>query len=336
MDVVSGSRTYNRLKFQISQSILFIIDIYDNFDDFLLTLDYFDDISIFDNEEMNGSVSYYQLKTNENVTIAHIIKEKWIDKLHEHLSSQKNVNVSKISLVLSSDLKYKKKKIVEYGEKKFSDFPDEVKSKIIDCFREKNNCNQSEIDLSKFSVIKTVLTKYTHKDLAKQKLTDFLEKINPEISIRIVDLTFDSLFRRMGDKQSFELPKDASNDLIRDKKSISKKEFSKIIDYANLITMHDFKKIAEATKDIASEEEIGLAYAKMLSDIKKRDEDFFSLFNKSVEILDKFDMKKGLSFADNLKEYVLAIKNENPTNFHVKLNDFYCEVIGASLLLKKP
>lgn len=335
MDLVSGSRAFNRLSFQITQSMLFIIDIYDNLEDFILTLDYFDDITIFDNEEMDGCVSYYQLKTNEEVTITHIINQEWISKLYEHLKSHNNVNVSKISLISSSDIKDKQKKIVEFGEKKFCDFPQDVKKKIIKSIAIKYECNESEIDLSKFSIIKTVLTKDTHFQLAEQKLTTFLEKINPDISLRTAKLTFNSLLSCMQLKQAFELPIDASYDDIRSKKSISKKEFNEILNYSSQITIQEFEVIVKAIGSIASKGEIAIAYSNILSDIRKKDLIFFELFNSSVDILKMFNYNDKVSFGDNLREYLSIIKSKNPRNIHVISNDFYSEVIGASLLLRK-
>ena len=123
-------------------------------------------------EEMNGSVSYYQLKTNEEVFITHIINEGWISKLYEHLTTYNDANISKISLILLSYIKDKNKKIVVSGEKKFCDFLQNIKEKIIKSIATYYKCNESEIDLSKFFIIKTVLTKDTHFQLAEQKLTN--------------------------------------------------------------------------------------------------------------------------------------------------------------------
>ncbi|CAT04773.1 Uncharacterised protein [Mesomycoplasma conjunctivae] len=227
MDKTSGSITYNRLRFQIAQSMLFIIDFYDNLEDFILTLDYFDDITFFDNEEMDGSVSYFQLKTNEQVTITYIIKKGWISKLYKHLKSDNKDNVSKISLIVSSNIKDKQKKIVEYGEKKFGDLPQNVKEEIIKSIATNYKCNESEVDLSKFSIIKTVLTKDTYFQLAENKLTTFLEKINPDITLRTSKLIFNSLWAWMDSKQAFEFPPGSvvSYDEVRSKKKYFKKRF---------------------------------------------------------------------------------------------------------------
>lgn len=109
-DVVSGSMAYNRFSMQISQSMLFIVDIFENVDDFLLTLDYFDDITIFENEDMQGRVRYFQMKTDESVTINAIIKKEWIHKLYEHIKND-DLSESQISLITTSVVKDNKKKL---------------------------------------------------------------------------------------------------------------------------------------------------------------------------------------------------------------------------------
>lgn len=110
-DVVSGSMAYNRLSMQISQSMLFIVDIFDDFDDFLLTLDYFDDITVFENGNMDGNVSYYQLKTDEKVTITSIINKKWLHKLYNHIVEVVDGSEPKIYLIAAETVTHNRKKL---------------------------------------------------------------------------------------------------------------------------------------------------------------------------------------------------------------------------------
>lgn len=63
-DTKSGSIAYNRLDMQISQVLHLAIEVYDNLD-FLLVLDHYDDITLFDDASSTDTVSYYQMKTND-------------------------------------------------------------------------------------------------------------------------------------------------------------------------------------------------------------------------------------------------------------------------------
>ena len=64
VDTGSGSMAYNRFEMQISQTLHMAIEFYDSLD-YLLVMDYYDDITLFDDEKNPEIVSYYQMKTNE-------------------------------------------------------------------------------------------------------------------------------------------------------------------------------------------------------------------------------------------------------------------------------
>lgn len=334
-DVVSGSMAYNRFSMQISQSMLFIVDIFENVDDFLLTLDYFDDITIFENEDMQGRVRYFQMKTDESVTINAIIKKEWIHKLYEHIKND-DLSESQISLITTSVVKDNKKKIVESGEKKFNEFSEEIREKFVKVLSEYYDCDASEIDLSNFSIMKTVLTKDAHYIIAEKKVIELLKKINPDISLGTADLTFKSLSTIMNQKQSAEVPKDAGKEDIKKKKSISKKEIKEILDYGNKLTIQEFGVIAKATENVVEDfGKLAIAYANIMGDIRNKAGIFFELIDSAIELKKIFVYDYTLNFSENANNFILLIKNNNLKNIHVISDDFYVEVIAVSLLLRK-
>lgn len=55
------------------------IELYPNLN-YLLVLDYYDDITLFDDDVLPETVSYYQMKTSEDsISIDTAISEDWID-----------------------------------------------------------------------------------------------------------------------------------------------------------------------------------------------------------------------------------------------------------------
>lgn len=335
-DVVSGSIAYNRLSMQISQSMLFIVEIFDEFDDFLLTLDYFDDITIFESENMEGHVSYFQLKTDEKVTVANIIDKEWIHKLYNHIKVSNDSTKTEISLITAENVTYKRKKIVESGKKNFNEFSEEIREKFVKVLSEYYDCDASEIDLSNFSIMKTVLTKDAHYIIAENKVIELLKKINPDISLGTADLTFKSLSTIMNQKQSAEVPKDAGKEVIKKKKSISKKEIQEILDYGNKLTIPDFNIIESVAKNMELDlGKIATAYAKILADIKNKNVLFFELINDSIEFLKEYTYDSNLTFYENVNNFIKFIKKNNLRNFYVTVDNFYVEVIAISLLLKE-
>ena len=76
---------YNRLEMQISQTLHMAIELFDTLD-YLLILDYYDDITLFDDDNNADTVSYYQMKTNdESISINTAISESWLEKLYAQL-----------------------------------------------------------------------------------------------------------------------------------------------------------------------------------------------------------------------------------------------------------
>lgn len=58
IDSCSGSIAYNRLDMQVSQALHMAIELFDSLD-YLLVLDYYDDITLFEDEKRQDVVSYY-------------------------------------------------------------------------------------------------------------------------------------------------------------------------------------------------------------------------------------------------------------------------------------
>lgn len=77
-DTKGGSIGYNRLDMQVSQALHMAIELYPNLN-YLLIMDHYDDITLFDDEAMPKVVSYYQMKTSEEtISIDTAISEKWL------------------------------------------------------------------------------------------------------------------------------------------------------------------------------------------------------------------------------------------------------------------
>ena len=87
LDKKSGSLAYNRFEMQISQTIHMAIELYSNLN-YLLVLDHYDDITLFDDDVTPETVSYYQMKTSEDsISINTAISEEWVAKLYEQLNN---------------------------------------------------------------------------------------------------------------------------------------------------------------------------------------------------------------------------------------------------------
>lgn len=103
-DTSSGSLAYNRLEMQVSQAIHMAVEMHKELD-YLLVLDHYDDISIFDKEDSPTVVSYYQLKSKEDlITIDSVVRKEWLPKLYLHLKNE-TWHVKELGLVTPCVLK---------------------------------------------------------------------------------------------------------------------------------------------------------------------------------------------------------------------------------------
>lgn len=120
VDTGSGSMSYNRLEMQVSQTLHMAIEFFDNLD-YLLVLDYYDDITLFENESNPEIVSYYQMKTNEeSISISTAIREDWLTKLYAQLERPEWI-VKELGLITNCPLKVSVSMKGENGKKQERD-----------------------------------------------------------------------------------------------------------------------------------------------------------------------------------------------------------------------
>ena len=104
VDTKAGSLAYNRFEMQVSQTLHMAIELYSDLN-YLLVLDHYDDITLFDDDVAPETVSYYQMKTSEDsISIDTAISEEWVAKLYEQLSDPEWV-VKELGLITNCPLK---------------------------------------------------------------------------------------------------------------------------------------------------------------------------------------------------------------------------------------
>lgn len=105
IDSTSGSRAYNRLDMQASQSLHMVLELYDKFN-FEIIEDYYDDITILNLDEDPLVVSYYQMKTSDHViTIDSAIKKDWLVKMQRQMERPEGWIVKELGLITNTPLK---------------------------------------------------------------------------------------------------------------------------------------------------------------------------------------------------------------------------------------
>ena len=250
-DTKSGSLAYNRLEMQVSQAIHMAVEMHQELD-YLLVLDHYDDISIFDKEDSPAVVSYYQLKSKEDlIIIDSVVRKKWLPKLYLHLKNE-TWNVKELGLVTPCVLKVNasqkdgiKEQTLSREKTPFDEIDSVMQRKIREDIGEALSIPADNVDLSKFVHMRTTLTIAEHRNMAEQNLNAFLYKAYPHISLDTAKTIFNTLVELLSQKQRYEgLSEDSDYETVRKNKGVSKNDITRIINSAMMVSIPTFDEVA--------------------------------------------------------------------------------------------
>lgn len=193
---IAGSRTKNRLTIQISYAIQLIIDFYST--DFLVMMDYIEDISIITDPNNPAAIHLYQVKTKSSdrqYKMTTVINEKWFQKLYGN-AKKYGEYVSSASLVCNTDVVSSSGAEVFPNEKtSLNDTTiQENINKLRKAIAADQGVDERDIDLSKFFFVRTALSTKGHKEESEHKFQDFLFKQDPNLQVATAKSIFTFLY----------------------------------------------------------------------------------------------------------------------------------------------
>lgn len=335
-DTNSGSLAYNRLEMQVSQAIHMAVEMYQELD-YLLVLDHYDDISIFDKEDSPAVVSYYQLKSKEDlITIDSVVRKEWLPKLYLHLKNE-TWQVKELGLVTPCVLKVTaskkegiKEQILSRPKTPFVDIGIAMQRKIKEDIGEALSISAESVDLTKFVHMRTILTIAEHRNIAEQKLNEFLYNAYPHITINTAKAIFNTLVELLSQKQRYEgLNKDADYKTVRKNKGVSKNDITRIINSAMIVSIPKFDEIVQWSGYHDSEaHELSLAYLQVIIDNQRNNGTLRTLFQK----IDFFVLKNPLQDGEYMLNYVkraLSVIGDVPPIY----SELYILVVVTSAMI---
>jgi hypothetical protein len=212
----SGSRSSNRFDYQKDWAILKLLELHKSGQDFLLVMDYYDDIVIFDSETEPKNMDFFQIKTSDtNWTQKRLLSRKKgkkgplpsiIGKMYGCKLQFPNHTLS-LNFVsnayLSIDLKDKKTKSTSKKDIPFTDICDKKLTEIINQLKEEHSLSDEPafMEITFFKVSDLILNE--RETFVKGKLSDFLEELNPNGTFKI-SLVYNSLFDEVKRKNNYE------------------------------------------------------------------------------------------------------------------------------------
>lgn len=343
VDKKSGSLAYNRLDMQVSQSLHMAIEFYPNMN-YLLVLDHYDDITVFDDDLSPTTVSFYQMKTSEDsISIDTAISQEWIAKLYEQLSRPEWF-VKELGLITNSPLKVKIKtkdsdgkvhqeeKNYSSARTPFTDFNPAVINRIKSDIAKRKKISENDVDLSKFAHMRTTLSIPKHREIAEQELSTFLHAQYPKMTIESAKTIFASMMELLSRRQSCEiLDEDAKFLEVRRNKGVSKSDFSKIIENAMYISIPEFGEI-ERLMEYSNEEKMRASYeyTKILSDVKGNSDSFSALFLQIKNACQQNPRDENETVQNYCKRIIGLIPNKSPI-----YGNIYISVLISCMLINE-
>lgn len=343
VDTKAGSLAYNRFEMQVSQTLHMAIELYTDLN-YLLVLDHYDDITLFDDDVSPETVSYYQMKTSEDsISIDTAISEAWVAKLYKQLSNPEWV-VKELGLITNCPLKVSIKVKGNDGkphseEKKYTaertpflSFNPIMVNKLKTDIAKRKGISVDDVDLSKFVHMRTTLSIPKHREIVEQEMSDFLQGQYPRITVESAKTVFGAMMDLLSRRQSYEaLDKKASFAEVRKKKGVSKSDFSRIIEESMFIAVPEFQEI-DAWIGYSEGERMkaALEYTRVLPDLQGKSESFAALYRQVRNACRENPRSDEESVKDYCERMYEILPSKNPI-----YNKTYVGILVASMLINE-
>ncbi len=195
----SGARTSSRYHFQQNWALCKLLDLYSNDSEFLMLLDYHEDIVILDHESSPEKADFFQIKTKDSGawTIAQLAKKKigkdgvLLQSMLEKLYSAHRLcgeNARKLCFVSNQAVKLQlnngKATKEEVNECSFLAMALSEKECIHKCIEGNNSSVSDFVGLNKITTYRTSLSLDDHETHTKGHLVKFFENLYPNKPIQ--------------------------------------------------------------------------------------------------------------------------------------------------------
>lgn len=322
---------------QVSQALHFAIELYDSLD-YLLVMDYEDDITLYDDITQPGTVSYYQMKTkDDSISINTALTEDWISKLYSHFKDP-DLFVRELALITNCPIKLvNQTTLVSADKTPFSSFNADSVSKIKKDIANKHHISVDEVDLSRMFHLRTTLSIDRHKDIVEKEATDFLFERFPQIKVQTIKTIFAAVIDILSKKQAYErLPDCAEFPEIQKKKGFSRDTFKRIINYSIRINIPEFEEV-KRTGLIPEDcvERAALAYTQILADNNLNIDSFCRTFSSLENVLNSIspcENETNWSFFSRCK---CQYENDAPMSAFLYSDSLYLEVLSICIMISK-
>ena len=300
---IVGSRTKNRLTVQISYAIQLIIEYYST--DFLIMMDYIEDISVISNPDNPDAIHLYQVKTktsDRQYTLSTIISDKWFQKLY--LNAEKyRPYLSDASLVCNTDVIASNTLVFQNERTSLDDPLIQINAlKIRTAISKDLHIPVENIDLSKFFFIRTSLSVNGHREEVEYLFQKFLFGMDNDIQLATSRSIYALLYDTLDQRFNTEINEDCTDiqEIFR-KKGAQSSEIKSIIDCGLAIQLPTLKDLFSEynIKSLVERRKYSSIYPQMKSEYFSNAQVFIVLKKKIISIVNEM-IESGIISFDEL------------------------------------
>lgn len=336
----SGSIASNRLDYQIDQALVFAIKLFDE-EDFLIVMDYEDDLVIY-NDEQGSNVKFYQIKTNEDtLSVRQGISDKWFSKLYSHITDKEqsitpHSNIEELGLITNCSLHTANGKYIHFEKASFnSALDDETLSKVKDGIANQLGVDVKDIDLKLFTYRKSDLSIKRHVQESQQILTEFLDARYCNSSLKIVKSLHSTLRAIIREKQDREKREEAYDfERIKQKKTLRRGLFKNVIEEAIMVSLPPVSELERHIPESLAEKWM-VAFCQLSRDVEKNAGWLHELIKSARKIVANYDNEAGSMWkiaslaAADLKSDIAV------SRWIGESADYYLEILALCIVYNK-
>lgn len=332
---IVGSRTKNRLTVQISYAIQLIMELYST--DYIVLMDYIEDVSVITNPDKPSNIHLYQIKTKsagKQYKLSTVISEKWYQKLYAN-AKKYNSSLGSATVVCNTDIVNAGKEIFdnEKNSLKALENEDNIK-KVRSAIAKNEGIKEMEVDLSKFYFIRSYLSVNGHKNETEHDFAEFLLNFDKDIQLATVKSIYSLIYGELDNKFNYEISDDCT-DLheIFDKKGLSSERIQSIISCGLAIQIPEFEKLLSKFEitSISQTKNLNKHYTKIKIDMYENITLFINFKKEILFLIDK-DVQAGIDNPPQLLEsvYSQAISSKIvPTGYQ---DEYYIKMLIMILI----
>jgi len=334
---IAGSRTKNRLTVQISYAMQLIMEYYSM--DYVILMDYIEDVAIIENPSDPSGLHLYQLKTkstDKQYALTTVIKDEWFQKLYKNALKYEGY-INEATVVCNTDIVHKKENVFANKKTSLSDMKEDPNvKKIVKAIAKDLDISEQEVDLSKFFFVKSNLSTKGHKDEVEYQFENFLLKEDSNLQVATARAIFKAIYDELDYKFNWELDENCSDITeIFKMKGVNSTEINNAISTGLAIQLPDANKLFDIfnIKSIKDIREYMQRYSQIKMDMFPKKEVLINT-RKNIVLLIEESIANGVEeFPELLIDVYNKCKNKEciPTAYS---EEYYLKLLVMLLIYK--